>query len=184
LAVNHGLHQGRAFALFGFCTALGTLIGPLLGGFLSQPAEKYGLVGPGDIFKIYPYLLPCLIGGVYNLVIVALSVLYLPETNLEIKGKPQDAEGAVSEESPLIPQDHDGTAKEAPRHMTSLVVLMLCYLSVISIALQKRKLLTQDKVNHAACHRIRRHVPGRGSNASARWSRLHVESDRDHLATD
>ncbi|KAF1818301.1 MFS general substrate transporter [Dissoconium aciculare CBS 342.82] len=130
LAVNHNLHQGRAFALFGFCTALGTLIGPLLGGFLCQPAEKYRFDGPGGMFKIYPYLLPCLIGAGYNITIVALSVLFLPETNIEIKGRSQETEDAASEETPLLPQDRDETTKDPPKNMTGLVVLMLCYLSI------------------------------------------------------
>jgi MFS family permease len=35
-AQNNGVDKGRAFGIFGFCTALGTLVGPLIGGYLSM----------------------------------------------------------------------------------------------------------------------------------------------------
>ncbi|KAL2752847.1 hypothetical protein ACRALDRAFT_213193 [Sodiomyces alcalophilus JCM 7366] len=112
LATNNGLHQGRAFSIFGLCTAMGTLLGPLVGGFLCQPAEKYGFKGPSELFVRYPYLLPCAIGACYNLVVVGLCIPYLQETNLDTTSKlSAERTGLLAdEETPLIVPQRDQDA--------------------------------------------------------------------------
>jgi MFS family permease len=138
LAANNNIHQGRAFSIFGLCTALGTLLGPLLGGFLCQPAEKYGLKGPADLFVRYPYLLPCALGSCYNVVVVALCIPCLQETKLDI-AKPSSED----EEAPLIiPQEEMSTLLSTPKRNRNLVMLIAGHAFVDPLRLLRIFLLT------------------------------------------
>lgn len=84
LAHNLQLDQGKAFSLFGFCSAIGYVIGPLLGGYLADPAAKLSFQGPGNIFAEYPYLLPCLVCGCFDLAIAVIAFFLLEETNTHV----------------------------------------------------------------------------------------------------
>ncbi|GAU33366.1 hypothetical protein TSUD_364910 [Trifolium subterraneum] len=58
----------------------GLIIGPALGGYLAQPAEKYPHIFPkGSFLDKFPYFLPCVvISGVSFVVVIAC--LWIPET--------------------------------------------------------------------------------------------------------
>ncbi|KAL8251500.1 hypothetical protein R6Q59_035193 [Mikania micrantha] len=59
---------------------IGLIIGPALGGFLAQPAEKFpSLVSSDSLFGRFPYLLPCLSISIFALV-VTIAAFWLPET--------------------------------------------------------------------------------------------------------
>ena len=110
LAHNANLNQAKAFSIFGFCSAIGYVVGPLLGGLLSRPAEKFGCKGPGDVFLEYPYLLPCIISGCYNLVVCAASWWLLEETN-QMAMKSKSGTKTASRPEPL---DHEAGAERNP----------------------------------------------------------------------
>ncbi|KAF0321894.1 putative membrane protein [Colletotrichum asianum] len=73
--------QARAFILLPMTFNIGVIIGPILGGILSDPAGSYpGLFGDVEFFKKYPYATPNLLSAVF-LSCAALSVwLCLDET--------------------------------------------------------------------------------------------------------
>lgn len=55
-------NEGRAMGQLGFAWGMGGIVGPLLGGVLCNPVDKYPwLFGDSVRFKQYPYLLPCLV---------------------------------------------------------------------------------------------------------------------------
>ncbi|CAH9145353.1 unnamed protein product [Cuscuta epithymum] len=59
---------------------MGLIIGPALGGFLAQPAEKYpSFFSMDSLFRRFPYLLPCLCISMFAL-LVTISTFWLPET--------------------------------------------------------------------------------------------------------
>ncbi|WCJ36764.1 zinc induced facilitator 1 [Euphorbia peplus] len=59
---------------------IGLVIGPAIGGFFAQPAEKYpGLFPESSIFGRFPYFLPCLLISVYAMG-VFIACWWLPET--------------------------------------------------------------------------------------------------------
>ncbi|KAL9687313.1 hypothetical protein QQ045_031713 [Rhodiola kirilowii] len=73
-------HQALGLSTISTTWGLGLIIGPALGGFLAQPAEKYPyLFSKESIFGRFPYLLPCLLISVLALV-AAISCYWLPET--------------------------------------------------------------------------------------------------------
>ncbi|KAJ0526185.1 putative major facilitator superfamily, MFS transporter superfamily [Helianthus annuus] len=74
--------EHRALALSSISTAwgIGLVIGPAVGGFLAQPAEKFpSLVSPDSLFGRFPYLLPCLCISTFAL-FVTIVAIWLPET--------------------------------------------------------------------------------------------------------
>nr|GMC93661.1 protein ZINC INDUCED FACILITATOR-LIKE 1-like isoform X1 [Ipomoea batatas] len=76
----HQEHQALGMSMISISWGIGLVIGPSLGGFLSQPAEKYPSVfSPDSLFGRFPYLLPCLIISLFALV-VAIGSFWIPET--------------------------------------------------------------------------------------------------------
>ncbi len=75
------------FSLFSLMWTVGCLIGPLLGGYLSRPAEQYPGVfgkgkwaGLGGLWVEYPFLLPCLVSACITVGSIVLGVVALDET--------------------------------------------------------------------------------------------------------
>ncbi|KAI6676710.1 hypothetical protein NL676_037506 [Syzygium grande] len=59
---------------------IGLIIGPALGGYLAQPAEKYpSIFSKESVFGKFPYFLPCLTISLFALV-VSIGSCWLPET--------------------------------------------------------------------------------------------------------
>ncbi|KAK1389785.1 protein ZINC INDUCED FACILITATOR-LIKE 1-like [Heracleum sosnowskyi] len=84
----------QPLALSTVSTAWGTglIIGPALGGFLAQPADKFpAIFSQESIFGRFPYFLPCLAISLLALVI-AIACFWLPETlhNPELHKVPCD----------------------------------------------------------------------------------------------
>ena len=64
----------------GAAFGLGFMIGPFLGGLLSDPAT--GIGGPFDtqFWSDYPYLLPCLFSSAMSAIALMLAAFMLPES--------------------------------------------------------------------------------------------------------
>ncbi|CAA2975091.1 protein ZINC INDUCED FACILITATOR-LIKE 1-like isoform X2 [Olea europaea var. sylvestris] len=82
-------HQALGMSVISTSWGVGLVIGPAVGGFLAQPAEKYPRIfSKGSLFGRFPYLLPCLAISVLALVATVISC-WLPET-LHIHSTGQD----------------------------------------------------------------------------------------------
>ncbi|KAL0942350.1 MFS multidrug transporter [Colletotrichum truncatum] len=79
--VREKKYQARAFILLPMTFNIGVIIGPILGGILSDPAGSYpSLFGDVEFFKKYPYATPNILSAIF-LSCAALSVwLCLDET--------------------------------------------------------------------------------------------------------
>lgn len=74
-------NRGAGFSYMSVAWALGTIIAPLAGGLLCNPAVKYPkYFEETGLFGIYPYLLPCLICVVFNVVTALVCQLFMIET--------------------------------------------------------------------------------------------------------
>ncbi|CAN1804376.1 Protein ZINC INDUCED FACILITATOR-LIKE 1 [Linum perenne] len=72
--------QALGFSTVSTAWGIGLIIGPALGGFLAQPAEKYpNLFSKDSLFGRFPYLLPSLAISLITLG-VTIASLWLPET--------------------------------------------------------------------------------------------------------
>jgi hypothetical protein len=56
-------------------------LGPVIGGLLSRPAERFpDLFGNNEFLKKYPYFLPCAVPATYSAVMWVVALLFLKET--------------------------------------------------------------------------------------------------------
>ncbi|KAJ7542606.1 hypothetical protein O6H91_09G002600 [Diphasiastrum complanatum] len=72
-------HQPFVFSVISTTWGIGLVIGPSLGGYLSQPAIKYPKLFTNPIFERFPYALPCLFISVYAVSLLAITS-QMPET--------------------------------------------------------------------------------------------------------
>ncbi|KAJ4978516.1 hypothetical protein NE237_009296 [Protea cynaroides] len=73
-------HQALGLSTASTSWGIGLIIGPALGGFLAQPAEKYpNIFSKESLFGRFPYLLPCLAISAFAMVATIVS-FWLPET--------------------------------------------------------------------------------------------------------
>ncbi|KZM21345.1 uncharacterized protein EKO05_0008868 [Ascochyta rabiei] len=81
LSENSTKHtQARAFSYFAFAGNLGIFVGPLLGGALERPAEKYTRVFGYQFFRDYPYVLPGLVTSLVALSAAITTMFFVKET--------------------------------------------------------------------------------------------------------
>ncbi|PON89738.1 Major facilitator, partial [Trema orientale] len=83
MAVSMRLLLGSCCGILGPSSTawgIGLVIGPALGGFLSQPAEKFPQIfSKESLFGRFPYFLPCLLISIFALA-VSILCFWLPET--------------------------------------------------------------------------------------------------------
>lgn len=80
------------------------VVGPLVGGTFANPALNLGYYGPGKIFVSFPWLLPCLISGLFSLCGCVITYCFLDETLDRLLSK-----SSLHPEmtDPLLAQTHD-----------------------------------------------------------------------------
>ncbi|KAL5719749.1 hypothetical protein ACHQM5_012494 [Ranunculus cassubicifolius] len=73
-------HQALALSLVSTAWGIGLIIGPAIGGFLAQPADKFpDIISKDSLFGRFPYLLPCLCISILPAV-VCVGCFWLTET--------------------------------------------------------------------------------------------------------
>ena len=73
-------NNAKGMALFSVIAGVGRAIGPILGGFLSSPADHYPYIFRGSLFETFPFALPSLIVSCTCAVVVLVAVFNLNET--------------------------------------------------------------------------------------------------------
>ncbi|KAF9365190.1 hypothetical protein BGX34_010994 [Mortierella sp. NVP85] len=74
-------NQSQALSVFGFAWGMGMIIGPVLGGYLTDPAKNFpDVFGDWDFFINYPYFLPCLAAGMITIIGFIAGYFFLEET--------------------------------------------------------------------------------------------------------
>lgn len=76
-------HTNEAKAFRGMAPAwtIGSSLGPILGGYLSNPSERYPYVfGHSKFLQEYKYFLPCFVGALFPLMGILVGYLCLAET--------------------------------------------------------------------------------------------------------
>ncbi|KAI0374170.1 MFS general substrate transporter [Pilatotrama ljubarskyi] len=102
-------NQSTAFPLYDIISALGFVIGPLIGGTFAQPAKEWPAVFSDPLWTKYPYLLP-------NLITAAISIT-LPSKR---KNK-----SPVLEEEPLLGPESSATVIDVPPTLADLQPLSI-----------------------------------------------------------
>ncbi len=57
-------NMALGFGMLGVAGALGRIIGPIAGAYLSNPAQRLPSVFAGTVFEQFPYFFPCLLAAV------------------------------------------------------------------------------------------------------------------------
>lgn len=74
-------NQARAYTVVELIWYIGSIVGTLLGGTLAEPCERFPeLFGGVQLFRSYPFLLPCAIAFSMALLGVVLGYFFLEET--------------------------------------------------------------------------------------------------------
>ncbi|KAK4800044.1 hypothetical protein SAY86_025409 [Trapa natans] len=124
-------HQSLAMSIISTSWGIGLVIGPAVGGFLAQPADKFPhIFSKGSIFGRFPYFLPCLLISIFTLCVLVVSA-WLPETlhkhNESIEGvcKLQEGQEEGWKECNLTQESHEPVRKSLLRNwplMSSIIV--------------------------------------------------------------
>ncbi|KAJ9138848.1 Major facilitator superfamily transporter [Pleurostoma richardsiae] len=81
-------HQpiARAYTIMPLVWCLGSIAGPMIGGALARPCQRYpSIFAPGSIWDRFPYLLPNLFSAVAVCCGVVIGLLFLEETHEDKK---------------------------------------------------------------------------------------------------
>ncbi|KAJ3017105.1 UNVERIFIED_CONTAM: hypothetical protein HDU68_011859 [Siphonaria sp. JEL0065] len=112
-------NRPAAFAITGICMSIGTILGPMLGGSLSNPVTQVPwLVGNSELFKEYPYLLPCLCSAFFSFSVLIFGIFHLEETLTRVPA-PLIAESSVSTLTDLPIEDESGTSANQSETVSS-----------------------------------------------------------------
>ncbi|EFP91854.2 hypothetical protein PGT21_006921 [Puccinia graminis f. sp. tritici] len=108
-------NKARAFPLLPLCWAIGLMIGPAIGGYTAEPAKQYphSIFARHPFFSTYPYFVPCLLAGLFNILAVVLGTLYLEETLPSKVLKAQKRSAEVSHDDSLEDQERPDPAERA-----------------------------------------------------------------------
>ncbi|KAF8299928.1 MFS general substrate transporter [Clavulina sp. PMI_390] len=109
-------NQGKAFPLLGVTWYLGCIIGPMLGGNLSNPMKQWPETFQHfPIFQTYPYLLPCLVSSSFSVVAIIMCALFVEEVSPTPTGT---SKAPLSPILPLVSSDEAETPKEEKKPVT------------------------------------------------------------------
>ncbi|KAH8985293.1 MFS general substrate transporter [Lactarius akahatsu] len=70
----------QGFSMLPVAWSLGRVIGPLIGGVLSRPQDRWPHVFSHSFWSDYPYFLPCLVAAIFVCLSLVISGFYLEET--------------------------------------------------------------------------------------------------------
>eukprot|EP00897_Mesotaenium_endlicherianum_P006626 jgi/Mesen1/5992/ME000304S05014 len=74
-------NQAKGFSFLALNRGLGLMFGPVVGGLLAQPVQKYPWLFPGGgLFETFQFALPCLVVCALTGVALLLTLCFFPET--------------------------------------------------------------------------------------------------------
>ncbi|KAF9016981.1 hypothetical protein BDZ89DRAFT_1141080 [Hymenopellis radicata] len=117
---------GDVFAITPIMWGLGNAVGPIVGGLLANPAQRWPeTFGKLTIFIVYPYLLPCAVAASFSFVVYLCALYSLQETHPSVLEKqktiPDETTGLLDNDrngdnhgaEPAGPQIHQALANSS-----------------------------------------------------------------------
>ncbi|KAH9030864.1 major facilitator superfamily domain-containing protein [Lactarius deliciosus] len=104
-------NMARGFSLIPVTWAVGSTVGPFIGGVLSRPQDRWPNVFTHRFWGEYPYFLPCLATAAYALLLSILVAIFLKETvsSDQVNSDPSQVgegevlDGPVKDQERLLP---------------------------------------------------------------------------------
>ncbi|KAI0085416.1 MFS general substrate transporter [Irpex rosettiformis] len=114
--LSDATNQSTAFPFYDIISALGYIVGPILGGAFADPATELPKWFDYPFWRKYPYSLPCLISGAIGTCASLLSLFYLKETHPRFSAKKtyDMAEQTSSYQSITVPSSPDADEDKPP----------------------------------------------------------------------
>ncbi|KII89810.1 hypothetical protein PLICRDRAFT_39984 [Plicaturopsis crispa FD-325 SS-3] len=79
--ITDSTNIAQAYAYMPIAWSTGGTLGPIIGGSLSHPAERFpDIFGHSDFLKKYPYFLPCAVPATFSIVAWIVTFVFLKET--------------------------------------------------------------------------------------------------------
>ncbi|KAH9027355.1 MFS general substrate transporter [Lactarius hengduanensis] len=111
----------RGFAMPPVAWSLGTVIGPMIGGVLSRPQDRWPHMFSHPFWADYPYFLPCLVAATFTSLSFVIMALYLEETlnsrpseSLQLARINPDTPQGEADDSPDLDMSPDESEKPLP----------------------------------------------------------------------
>jgi len=73
-------NRAKGYSLLSIVWCLGATVGPMIGGSLAHPHERFPKVFSGSFWRDYPYFLPCLVVSMYIISSFLIALFMLKET--------------------------------------------------------------------------------------------------------
>ncbi|KJA22871.1 hypothetical protein HYPSUDRAFT_201933 [Hypholoma sublateritium FD-334 SS-4] len=131
-------NRADAYAVMPFVWSIGQTTGPLIGGVLSNAAQRWpSTLGRILYLRTHPYFLPCAVAGVMTFITFVIAYLGLKETlpslvaESKLKKTSSFSTGA-NEETPLLEHANNSEPRQAPQFREVLVAPIL--LTIMSLA--------------------------------------------------
>ncbi|KAJ1762905.1 hypothetical protein LPJ58_000293 [Coemansia sp. RSA 1591] len=119
--ISDDSNRPRMTALLPLMWNIGVVAGSAVGGLLADPANQYpSIFGRCEIFRTFPYLLPCLVGSLTTAMGLFVGLFKLKETLVipPVAAVPEAQEnGAATESTPLVVQ-------QSPEQQQSMFALL------------------------------------------------------------
>ncbi|KAG1785988.1 major facilitator superfamily domain-containing protein [Suillus plorans] len=97
-------NMAQAFALFPIVWCIGSFIGPLIGGTLARPQDRWPVLFANAFWEKFPYFLPCAVAACLFVLAVFMLSIFLEET-LPTKRRPKSTLAVLDISSDeLLPQ--------------------------------------------------------------------------------
>ena len=137
--ITDGSNRGKGFSYLNVAWSVGSILGPLLGGFLCYPVEKYPRVFnylsfARPLFSKRPFLLPCLLcvcGNVFTSACIALLMAETRQQTGEQKSRGVYSQVNVEEDE----EDGDDTEAEGERSIQLTALRTTASVSTASVSL-------------------------------------------------
>jgi len=106
--LSDSTNQNVMLPIYAMCWPLGVIIGPVLGGTFSNPADKFPLLDV-PFLRQYPYAMPCVISTVISVLGATLTYFLMEETlpskKAQLQKQPKKAKsyGSVPVAPPVAP---------------------------------------------------------------------------------
>ncbi|PFH46778.1 hypothetical protein AMATHDRAFT_153861 [Amanita thiersii Skay4041] len=101
--ITDSTNRAEGLAFLPVIWALGTTVGPLVGGSLSRPQERFPKVFGNRFWKEYPYFLPCVATASFVLVMSIVTMVFLKETNPKQPVQKSSSTLEISKSSDPVP---------------------------------------------------------------------------------
>lgn len=136
-------NRAQAFALIPLTWSIGSILAPIIGGFLARPVDNYpGLFGGVQLFIDYPYLLPCIAGASVSVCGVILGILFMKETlhsKRSLNDKEMELQSPLSPETPIVttmPEPEMSIAQIMRLPRVRAVLINLAFLAITNVSIE------------------------------------------------